>query len=300
MDAGGGSWFRRNRPRIAVTGLLVAIAGILVLVLVQSPTADRSGLLVAILGVAAPVAMWVIDRREKNSEKVRAAVDHQAPERATPAVSPARVDLPRLVVDPAGSIGGGDRAAAVAYVRRLKELPAPQRRVRTALMSASVPVAEDPDLDRARAEFEQSATHFAQGRVLYPWKPSPEDWAVALETLWELARHGARPPSHPWYAWPPGGAGEPVAFGVPPDDEFVRRVSQRFADRPLHIQSIDPRIVWRWLAPAAVRSVSSDGDLPVVLDDWRVSASEPQQLASVEPERRGGRVASSTDRAWGW
>ena len=163
---------------------------------------------------------------------------------------------------------------------------------------------EDPDLARARAEFEQVATDFAQGRVVYPWgPPSAEDWAVALETMWALARRSSNAPSTAWYAWPPGGAGDPVTFGVPPDDELVRRVSGRFSDRPLHIQSIDPRIVWRWVAPAAMRSVAAaaaDGSPPVVLDEWRVSACDPKQLVSVEPDRQGGHIASSSNRVWGW
>jgi hypothetical protein len=291
---------RRHRSHVAVAGVLAAVGLALALALLGAD--DRSAVLVAILGVLAPVAMWALDRRERRAGKASPESSRDVPPPTLPA-SPAVSDLPRLIVDPGGSIGGGDRTAAMAYVKRLRELPAAQRRVRTALTSASPQVVEDPVLDRARTDFEHAATEFAQGRIVYPWgPPSTEDWALALDTLWALARDRSWPLSSVWYAWPPGGAGDAVTFTVPSDDELVRRVSGRFADRPLHVQSLDPRIVWRWLAPAALQSVAGhhDGGGPVVLDDWRVSACKPQDLASVEPDGQALYVESSVNRAWNW
>jgi hypothetical protein len=70
----------------------------------------------------------------------------------------------------------------------------------------------------------------------------------------------------------------------------------------LHLQKLDSRIVWRWVAPAAVQSacLSDLAGLPVILDEWRVFTSDPRQLASVEPADPSGRIASSATRAWSW
>ena len=164
-------------------------------------------------------------------------------------------------------------------------------------------LADQSDLNRARLEFERVATEFAKGSAVYPWgPPSTEDWAIALETLWALTRKDSDAGTTPWYAWPPGGAGNPVRFEVPLDDDLIKRASEHFADRPLHIQKLDSRIVWRWVAPAAVHSacLGDVAGMPVVLDEWRVFTSDPRSLTSVEPAGPRVRTASSATRAWSW
>jgi hypothetical protein len=293
---------RRHRRQLGLAGVCALVAAVVVYAVLSSPAGEKGAVLVAILAVAVPAATWAADRRSKH-----AAAAQVAPVPATVAtvssLVPPASDQPRLVVDEDGRIGGGDRAAALAYVQQLKLRPAADRHVRTAMTSASAQVVEHPDLQRARDEFERTATEYARGRVVYPWgPPSSEDWVMALETLWAMATRRTASGCVHWYAWPPGGAAEPVVFPVPRDDDLVRRVSDRFRDRPLHVQSVDPRIVWRWLAPAAVRSADgkAPGSPPVVLDEWRLSPSDPRGLVSVEPEDARRRLGSSTDRVWGW
>ena len=276
---------------------LVVVAGVLVYAVVVSSARDQGTVLVAVVGVLVPVVTWAADRRSKTTANSAPAEDQ--PAEVPVAEAPPKFDVPRLVVDPAGRIGGGDHEAARGYVARLKSLPASQRSVHT----DGSALADQSDLNRARIEFERVATEFAKGSAVYPWgPPSTEDWAIALETLWSLTRKDAGAGTTPWYAWPPGGAGNPVRFEVPRDDDLIKRASEHFDDRPLHIQKLDSRIVWRWVAPAAVHSacLGEVAGMPVVLDEWRVFTSDPRGLTSVEPAGPSVRIASSATRAWSW
>jgi hypothetical protein len=303
-----GSWLHRHRSSLVAIGGSVVLLALVVFAVWSTNAPDRGAVVISVLAVGIPALLWWLEHRSKKAGTAPAVVDGASPDQSESAPAPGP-DHPRLALDPAGRIGGGDRTAAMAYVTRLKALPARERLVRTDVAGQptrsakdQARVAGDPDLKRARGEFERAATEFARGGAVYPWgPPSAEDWAIALETLWSIARKNSHGAGKHWYAWPPGGAAQPVVVDVPTDDELVKRASTRFTDRPVHIQNLDSRIVWRWVAPAAVTSAcqDADGGLPVVLDEWRVSARDPRQLASVEPEL-GAKVASSAMRAWCW
>jgi hypothetical protein len=284
-----------------IAAICTAIAvGFVVWALLSDDLQGIPGLGSFVFGVAAVVlAMWNSVHKPERARPIDPPEPHAAPDLPT--------SRPTLHMGDWGAFFSDDRRATVQYIDQMLALPCGQRVVDVELHDLSD--SDREQISASVADFETCASQMLQRRVTYVHPPHREWLGVALRSLW--GTWGSRGPGWAtvpgmalWYAWPPTDFGARVPFYIPRDDEAVKLVLPEFDGRPIHVQRLDPRLVWEWLVPAVIRAAveapAKFGPTPILLDNWRIADTDPNELDNRSPRSSTRPIARSEGTALTW
>lgn len=278
-----------------VAGALLVAAAIVAYAVSTSAATDRGAVLVSVLAIAVPTALWLIDRRSQQrhtgdqphagkrlqpaagtaAEPISPATDAGRESTSQPLITPSSPTV-ELVIGDDGTFVGGDGVVA-DVVLDLLDMPAAMRSVTV----GAVPL-EDVAYKRERPDqyarlrdnvqaYERALNRLIRGRVHYYWKWQVSDLVAAFLELRAITLP-AQQDREPWYVWPADSPASAVTVWLDqPSVESIQtgnyQTQQRNGavgdadgippDEPIWLRQIFPSIVWTRVVPAVLAQLDA-------------------------------------------